>query len=338
MGKIVKWINSYLIDRSQTVKMDSFTSTRIAVLSGVPQGSHLGPLLFSILINDIVNVIHSKVLLYADDMKIYREISTVLDCTQLQQDLENISEWCSLNKISLNISKCKFITFCRKKTVLNYNYKINGSNLDRVQEILDLGVLLDHKLTFKLHINSVISKSNRMLGFIKRSVKDFNDPFAIASLYFSLVRSILEYANIVWSPYYCIDQIRIERIQRNFSRFALRRMHWNNNILPRYDARLKLLGLSTLESRRLMFAAVFVCDLLQNRISSTSLLSRLKFKVPRQLRQYQLIYIESHRTNYGQHEPVNNICNIFNTFDYLFDFNITRVTFKNRIKMINNNL
>lgn len=335
-SKIVKWISSYLVDRSQIVKMDSFTSEQIPVLSGVPQGSHLGPLLFAILINDIVNVITSKVLLYADDMKICREISSVSDCILLQQDLDRISEWCVLNKISLNISKCKFITFSRKKTVLNYNYKIDESYLARVQEILDLGVLLDNKLNFKLHINSVISKSNRMLGFIKRSVKDFDDPFALASLYFSLVRSILEYANVVWSPYYDIDQKRIERVQRNFSRFALRRLHWNNNLLPNYEARLKLLGLSTLESRRKMFSAVFVCDLLQNKISSSNLLSRINFKIPRQLRQYHLLYTDSHRTNYGHHELVNNICNNFNNFDYLFDFNISRVTFKNRIKMSNN--
>lgn len=333
---LVKWINSYLSDRFQIIKMDSYLSKRFPVLSGVPQGSHLGPLLFAVLINDIVNVIKSNVLLYADDMKIYRDISSTSDCLVLQSDMDRISEWCVLNKISLNIAKCKVISFCRKKTTLNHHYVIDGSILERVEKMLDLGVLLDCKLNFKLHINSVISRSNRMLGFIKRSAREFDDPFAIASLYFSLVRSILEYANVVWCPYYAIDLNRIERVQRNFSRFALRRLRWIDNVLPSYDARLKLLGLSTLEERRNMSCAVFVFDVLQGKISSPYLLSRLNFKVPRLLRQYQLLYTSNHRTNYGQHEPVNNMCSVFNKYDFLFDFNITRTVFKNRIRNLMN--
>lgn len=80
---IINWIGSYLNDRYQLVKMDAFTSSTFAVPSGVPQGSHLGPLLFNVLINDIVQIINCNVLLFADDMKIYSRISVPSDCLKL---------------------------------------------------------------------------------------------------------------------------------------------------------------------------------------------------------------------------------------------------------------
>lgn len=327
---IINWIGSYLRNRHQLVKMDAFRSSTFPVTSGVPQGSHLGPLLFNVLINDIVQVIDCEVLLFADDMKIYSSISDSNDCLRLQTDINNIFNWCKVNKIDLNISKCKAITFSRKAKPFDYDYHINGELLTRVTEINDLGVLLDSKMNFKLHFGSVVNKANRMLGFINRSSKDFDDPFALRSLYFCFVRSVLEYASVVWTPYYKVDITRLERIQKRFTRFALRPLRWTDQ-LPPYNTRLVLLNLLSLESRRTSFCAMFIRDLLQSKILSPVLLSRLKFKFGRTLRSQFCLYAEPHRTNYGYREPVNNMIMEFNNFYFLFDLNISREMFKQSI-------
>jgi len=109
-GMLFNWIKSYLCNRTQFVQMAGFLSNIINVTSGVPQGSHIGPLLFLIFINDInTNLNYTNCLLYADDMKFFSKISSMMDCLAVQNDLNNISIWCEQNKLHLNVSKCKSI-------------------------------------------------------------------------------------------------------------------------------------------------------------------------------------------------------------------------------------
>jgi hypothetical protein len=84
---------------------------------------------------------------------------------------------------------------------VTYDYSLNGQNLERVSVIRDLGVIMDSKLTFSEHVDVTVSKARQMLGFIMRVGRDFRDPYALKSLYVSLVRSKLEYASCVWMPY-----------------------------------------------------------------------------------------------------------------------------------------
>jgi hypothetical protein len=95
----------------------------------VPQGSHLGPLLFSLFINDVVSIFESLfVLLFADDMKLYAEIGVIKDCYAAQRDVDHLCA-CVVNKIYLNVGKCKVITFSRAKVQVIYDYSLNGQNL-----------------------------------------------------------------------------------------------------------------------------------------------------------------------------------------------------------------
>jgi hypothetical protein len=82
-----------------------------------------------------------------------------------------------------------------------YDYSLNGQNFERVSVIRDLGVLMDSKLKFSEHVDVTVSKARQMLGFIMRDDRDFWDPYALQSLYVSLVMSKLEYASCVWMPY-----------------------------------------------------------------------------------------------------------------------------------------
>jgi hypothetical protein len=106
------------------------------------------------------------------------------------------------------------------------HYSLNGQNLERVSVIRDLGVLMDSKLTFSVHADVTVSKARQMLGFIMRVGRDFRDPYALKSLYVSLVRSKLEYASCVWMPYQNGRIARLERVQKKFILYALRRLGW----------------------------------------------------------------------------------------------------------------
>ena len=118
------WLSSFLSGRFLRVKYKDCYSSRFLASSGVPQGSHLGPLLFNLFINDIGEVfVHSKFLLYADDLKIFLSIGNRDDALLLQHDLDRLSEWSDTNKLDFNLSKCNIVRFNRKRDVIIFYYK-----------------------------------------------------------------------------------------------------------------------------------------------------------------------------------------------------------------------
>ena len=319
--KLLEWINSYLTNRSQNVLYNSVVSSKFAVTSGVPQGSHIGPLLFLIYINDLPSVIdYSNILLYADDVKLFRSDNSVVD--YLQNDLDRLASWCELNLLNLNLSKCKHMAFGRK---LNYHrlYSIAQTPLETVEQFCDLGVLMDSKLRFNLHISVIVNKANSVLGAVKRWSKDFNDPYVTKSLFTSLVRPILEYASIIWNPCYNCDISKIESVQKQFLLFSLRNLGWpSDGMLPPYKSRLKLINLPSLESRRTMLDVMFVVKLLDGNINSPELLSRLNINVPvRPTRRYSLLKLSHCNKNYCNFEPFNVAFKKFNELYDIIDFN-----------------
>lgn len=139
----------------------------------------------------------------------------------------------------LNASKCIAITFTRKRSSINFNYSINKTLLRKEDTVKDLGILLDSKLSFRDHIAFISAKASKNLGFLFRVAKHFTDIRCLKTLYCSLVRSTLEYAAVVWSPYYQNESQRIESIQKKIVRFALRNLYWRDpQNLPR-QGRLK---------------------------------------------------------------------------------------------------
>ena len=146
-GNLHNWINSYLTNRTYAVRYNNQISHRFTSTSGVPQGSHLGPILFCIFINDIVSVIeHANILIYADDVKVYVKIFSPLDVSALQRDLSNLSDWSPLNGLHLNINKCCVTSFNKNKDIFKFSYAINSIPLSRVSEVKDLGIIFDSGL------------------------------------------------------------------------------------------------------------------------------------------------------------------------------------------------
>ncbi|XP_063921238.1 uncharacterized protein LOC135136039 [Zophobas morio] len=155
---LLKLIQSYLFDREFRVRYRNFTSVAFVPTSGVPQGSNLGPLLFLLFINDLAESVSCKKSLFADDFKLFSIINSVSDCFLLQQNLNSVTRWCDSNRLQLNISKCRVVSYSRKQDIITYSYNVNGILMERSQTVKDLGVVFDSKLAIIDHINTTVNK------------------------------------------------------------------------------------------------------------------------------------------------------------------------------------
>ena len=127
--QVCAWIQSWLTQRTQTVVVDGISSSPVRVLSGVPQGTVLGPLMFLIYINDIAIGISSPLRLFADDCLLYRSINSIEDSLILQKDLELLSQWATVQQMKFNVSKCTVIRCTRSPTPVQFGYKLNNITL-----------------------------------------------------------------------------------------------------------------------------------------------------------------------------------------------------------------
>ena len=243
----IQWIAAFLKNRRQRVKINGVYSFWTNVLSGVPQGSILGPILFIIYINDIVQCCSkSELFLYADDGKIFRHIQNPVDKTHLQTDVNKIKCWLDRWLVSLNINKCKVMSFGHHTLEENKYYFIRGGvqiELENVNSIKDLGVSFDSRLKFDQHVHEKINKAYGILGIIKRNFRDLST-HAFIMLYKALVRPHLEYANVVWGPRFLMLMEALEKVQMRATKLVTKISHYS------YEDRLKLLKLPTLKYRR----------------------------------------------------------------------------------------
>ncbi len=197
----ISWIKAFLTTRKQRVKINDSLSDWEEVLSGIPQGSVLGPLLFIIFINDLVDQCENgaSIYLFADDAKIYKHVSKLEDKTVLQQCVDSFMKWTDRWLVKVNVNKCKVMSFYNR-TSLNVKteatYMMGPSQLESVDNMKDLGVIFDANLKFTDHINDKVNKAYGMLGIIKRNFRGMSRN-CLVMLYKAMVRSHLEYANNV---------------------------------------------------------------------------------------------------------------------------------------------
>lgn len=214
----LSWLRNFLSFRQQFTSANSFTSSLCDVTSGVPQGSVLGPLLFLIYINDLPTGISSNLRLFADDCIIYRSIKSTEDHLVLQNDLILIAKWCDKWQMSLNSTKCKVITFSRKRINSDFSYLIDSTLVSQASSYKYLGVHLKHNLSWDMHINTITAKASRSLGYLRRNL--WNSPSSLRQLtYETIVRPQLEYASPVWSPHQIYLTNKLESVQNRAARF-----------------------------------------------------------------------------------------------------------------------
>ena len=258
-GNVLGWVKAFLSNRYQRVKVEDQLSDWIAVISGIPQGSVLGPILFVIFINDMPEVVDSLCQLFADDAKIFRSVDLRDDegNLKLQADLDKLCEWSKKWQLPFNTDKCKILHIGSSNPC--HQYTMNGKKLGKVDEEKDLGVIIDSELKFHKQTAAAVKKANMKLGMIKKSFACL-DENVMLPLYTSLVRSHLEYGNLVWGPHYKGDSIAVERLQKR----ATKKVPAIKDLS--YEERLRHLSLPSLLHRRRRGDMIFAYKLFTRKI------------------------------------------------------------------------
>ena len=210
-GNISLWIQNWLTGRRQKVGINKSYSNWQDVLSGVPQGSVLKPLFFLIYINDLELGVLSKLVKFADDTKLGREVPTKQDVEIFREDLNQIFQWSVDWQMLFNTEKCTVIHMGKNNREAEYKLGIHA--LTKSKQERDLGVIIDKTGKSSEQCISAVKKANSVLGMIKRNIH-FKSKGIIVKLYKSLVRPLLEYCVQAWSPYLRKDIDAMERVQK----------------------------------------------------------------------------------------------------------------------------
>ena len=335
-SRITDWLSSYLSGRQQRVKIENTLSNPVNIPSGVPQGSHIGPLLFAIYINDLLLSIERLGVgcsAYADDLKIFIPVYNDSSAQKLQDAIEIVKIWCEANGMLLNPTKCQTISFTRKQQPLEFGYTVSGSRLKRVYSIKDLGVFLDNKLTFGTQIDRLVSRARSTLGMVKRFSGEFQDQLVTLTLYKSLVRPILEYASPVWAPNYASASERVESVQKQFVLYALRHHYPAGTFpLPPYTQRLDEINLDSLINRRKASQILLAYDGYAGTFDCEWICSQFTRHIPSRLLRYNEFFrVEHRRTNYSRYEPINHAKLLFNSHAHLLHGYRTKKSFKEAV-------
>ena len=249
-GKTRLWLAAFLTKRSQFVAVDGSHSSHLEVVSGVHQGTVLGPTLFLLFINDIVDRSDSTIRLFADDTVVYREISSPSDHACLQYDLRNLESWAKTWQMQFNIAKCQLLSISNKKNTRKFDYTLDSQYLTPTDDHDYLGVRCRRDLRWSSHCSKVSSRANKSLGLLRRTLKPCSERVK-EQAYLSIVRPIAEYAAPVWSPHTNRDVSKIEQVQKNAARFVKN----NYNPYTSTSGLVSSLGWVSLEHRCLLTQA-----------------------------------------------------------------------------------
>ena len=246
-GPVLNWLKSWLIGRTQCVVLDGEHSENEPVKSGVPQGTVLGPIMFLVYINDIAENTSSTIKLFADDGLLFRKICKQEDAQALQKDLDAILSWSHRWQMRFNPSKCKVLRITGKRNPLTVTYRMDGNDLEEVENHPYLGVELDKNLSWNTHIDQMCAKAHKSLNFLRRNMYHCPEKTK-ETTYNTLVRPILEYSASAWDPGNVGKITQIESVQRKAARFVKGDWSYHSSVTNM----LKDLNWRPLQERRLV--------------------------------------------------------------------------------------
>ena len=213
-GDLLKLIESYLKNRSQRVVLNSSFSEFLDIVSGVPQGSILGPLLFLIYLNDIVDNISCPISLFADDTSLLElQTSWGLVENNLNLNISKLELWSRKWKLSFNAKKTVYMTFSSVGSSPNLSLMLNNSQLQRVGSNKHLGLFFDENLTWTDHVSYICKKVSKKLGLLYKNKNVFNR-VTLIRLYKSMILPVIDYGSVVYDSLSLQQSNKIENLQR----------------------------------------------------------------------------------------------------------------------------
>ena len=222
--------------------------------------------------NRVAHSIQSDIVLFADDILVYRSIYSVDDEVRLQTDLDRIHDWCTTHQMTLNTTKTKVMHITRKRILQQYPiYTMNHEQLNHIPSHKYLGIIISSDLRWNLHVNSVVARANRLLGFIRTIARGASTQ-ALFCLYRSLVLPILEYGIPAWHPHTAAQEHKLEQVQRAATRMALHQRRCEMS----YEERLSQLHWTTLQSRRDCALCAYVMKCLSGTVKCEAVFETLQ--------------------------------------------------------------
>jgi len=245
-GTVLLWLKNFFSDRTHQTRVDTSLSDVAQLLSGVVQGSGIGPLMFLLYINELIDIIKShgiNVKVFADDVKLYLKIISDVNFVQFQAALDSLYSWANIWQLPISVDKCYALNI--GTVVLNASLSINDSILPIASSVRDLGITVTNNLSPSVHISDIVSRAHKRALAIHRCFVSC-DVSILLRAYKVYVRSLVQHNSIIWSPSTLSDIDSLESVQRRFTK-RLSGLHCLS-----YEARLKRLKLQSLELRRLL--------------------------------------------------------------------------------------
>ena len=245
-GKLLQWFTEYLKDRRQRVIIPGASSDWSYIKAGVPQGSILGPLLFLVYINDIVSNIQSNIRLFADDTSLYIIVEHINSAAlTLNKDIETITSWSKKWLVTFNPSKTESLTVSRKRNKpVHPSLKMLDEEISEKESHKHLGVILSNDGSWHLHIEHIKSKAWKRINLM-RKLKFILNRDCLETIYFSFIRPILEYADVIWDNCTKDEKEELDKIQHEAARIVT-----GATKLVSIENLYKETGWQTLETRR----------------------------------------------------------------------------------------
>ncbi len=258
-------LKNYFSDRKFLIQNGGFTSKQYNIQSGVPPGSQLGPICYSLFVNDIGRSINLPYLLFADDLVIYTDCKTFDEgCNKMNECLKELEKWCKDNGLKINVSKTKYMVFYKAKDHKSRregkgSITIGGNEVERVESFKYLGVVLDTNLDFEFHEKCVENKINAALSKMY-TIRRMLTSKVMKTFLSAYVVSIIDYAIVIWA----VDGKKLNFIQRKINRFLISFYHPNllkkNIRSTKFDVNdlLRKIDLFTVSERRILSYLKFV--------------------------------------------------------------------------------
>ena len=220
-GLLLQWFTDYLHNRKQRVVLPGAHSDWTSVKAGVPQGSILGPLFFLLYINDIVENINSSIRLFADDTSLYIIVDNPTEAAnQLNSDLSKIHQWATKWLVKFNSAKSESVIFSRKHDKPYHPpVLLNQKQVIEVSSHKHLGLVFSNDCSWHEHLDYIKTKAWSRIN-IMRKLKFKLDRRSLQTIYFSFIRPLLEYADVVWDNCTQYEVNDLEKIQNEAARIV----------------------------------------------------------------------------------------------------------------------